>query len=285
MSKHEEKRKPGRPRGSKTQEDCGSETKKTKQYLFTIENIDIKIIEKKYGIILESNINTNAIIPTNTTKISELSSHKQTPISVSFLDESKKKHTCVVSMIDFKSGQDTSNLTYDCFWDRHPIPNNIEKLGCPIRYVANEAVKTYYSEISKDTYTIKQKITNKILEQIQKDDYENIKINTKNYYVTDKVFCSFNCCLAFIRNNKHNSIYDMSEMLLMKMYDNIYPDNNCDIVEAPSFEILSNLGGTVSSIEEFREDFNNIEYENHGKSFPRIEQKSLVTYFEKKIKF
>ncbi len=35
---------------------------------------------------------------------------------------------------------------------------------------------------------------------------------------SNRCLCSFNCCLAWIRDNKHDRRYDESEMLLQKIY-------------------------------------------------------------------
>ena len=55
----------------------------------------------------------------------------------------------------------------------------------------------------------------------------------------------------------------MSEMLLLKMYNNIYPTSIHSIDEAPHWRTLNTYGGNLS-IEEFRATFNKIEYKNHG---------------------
>ena len=41
------------------------------------------------------------------------------------------------------------------------------------------------------------------------------------YYETDGIFCSFNCCQSYINDNKHIRLYDNSHMLLLKMYNDL----------------------------------------------------------------
>ena len=81
---------------------------------------------------------------------------------------------------------------------------------------------------------------------------ENSGIN--DYYETWGNFCSFSCCLAYIRKHKHvNDMFANSEPLLYSMYNDIY-NAEMDITAAPSFELLKDYGGKVT-IDEFRKGF------------------------------
>lgn len=259
-------------------------TKRNLRYDFVLKDISPSKIEKTYDITIQSNITndiSNDISPLNITKITELSSI-HTPNIVSFLDESKKKHKCIVSMIDHTSNEEITNKKYSCFWCRHIIPSNLSPIGCPIKFIPNKAIKSYYSEISKDTYTIKENITTSKKEKMENSDDSRISICEKNYYLTDGIFCSFNCCISYIFDNTNNSMYNMSKMLLLKIYNDIYPDNNSSIEYAPHWRKLIIYGGDLT-IEQFRESFNKIEYKNHGIIQPNF--KSLGVLFEEKLKF
>jgi len=258
-------------------------SKTSNKYLFTLQNINPVNIENRFGITLKSNI--NMIIsksPNNTTKISDLSTNKTTPEVISFIDEAKKHHKCNISMIDFKSQkQISSGSEYQCFWCRHNIPSTVIAIGCPIKYIPSKATKTYYSEISKYTYTIKEDITRKGRNKIKELD-DRLVVGNKGYYITDGIFCSFNCCMAYITENSFNSIYNMSEMLLLKMYNNIYPDKIPSIEEAPHWRLLKQSGGHLS-IEKFRNSFSKITYQSHGTV--NIDCKSLGNIYEEKLRF
>jgi hypothetical protein len=254
------------------------------KYIFTLKNINPKNIEKRFGITLTSNINmTIEESPDNTTKISDLSTNKTTPEVISFIDEAKKHHKCTVSMIDFKSNKEISydKVEYQCFWCRHDIPPNISAIGCPIKYVPSKAIKTYYSEISKDTYTIKEDVTHK--RKIKIEDSDNtLIIGNKSYYITDGIFCSFNCCMAYISDNSANSLYNTSEMLLLKMYNNIYPDKVPSIEDAPHWRLLKQSGGHLT-ISQFRDSFSKVTYQPHGTV--NIQYKSIGNIYEEKLRF
>lgn len=260
-------------------------SKTSKKYLFTLRDINPQNIENRFGITLTSNINTTIDeSPNNTTKISDLLTNKTTPEVISFIDEAKKHHKCNISMIDFKSQKQIlsdNKSQYQCFWCRHNIPSTVMGIGCPIKYIPSKAIKTYYSEISKDTYTIKEDITQKRKNKI-KDLDERLSIVNKDYYVTDGIFCSFNCCMAYITENSFNSMYNMAEMLLLKMYNNIYPDKIPSIEDAPHWRLLKQSGGHLS-IEEFRASFSKITFQSHG--LVDIECKSLGNIFEEKLRF
>lgn len=254
-----------------------------KKYIFILKGVKTEKVDQRFGISIVSNINTiGQQIPQNTTKISELTTIRNTPEIVSFIDEAKKSHKCTISMVDFNTNKEfRQNIIYDCFWCRNTIPETVMAIGCPIKYTPTQIVNRYYSEISKDSYTIKEKITSK---NQQKINDSNISILKKDYYITDGIFCSFNCCMAYIEDNKHNSMYDLSEMLLLKMYHDIYPTKVVSIDEAPHWRKLKKYGGDLT-IEEFRNSFNNIEYKSHGYFDGKPRFKSLGVLFEEKLKF
>ena len=260
--------------------------RKSKKYTFTLKNINTEKIDTKYGITIISNIETNNERPNNTTNLSELADISNSIEIVSFLDESKRLYQCNVSMIDFTTKKNCKSLNYHCYWCRHSF--NTSPIGCPIKYNSTNAVKTYYSEISKDTYIIKEnisKIKKKIIDTVMDTEKYSLTLNEKEFYDTDGIFCSFNCCKAFIKENKHNILYEQSENLLVKLYNDI---NNCSdpnivINCAPSWRLLREYGGHLS-IQQFRENFNKSSFEYDG-----IIRKNIFnpigSLFEEKIKF
>lgn len=247
---------------------------KNKKYIFTLKNILTDALDQKYGIGLRSNIFEIEKRPENTSTIADLiEADKDTSLDiVSFLDESKKLFQCDVSMVDFKSKTVTDLLKgYRCYWCRHSF--STPAIGCPIEYVSSKVVKKYHSEVSKDDYSIKENVTrNKrdILQNIDLFSTKNkasITLVTNDYYVTDGIFCSFNCCKAFILDNKHNNIYEHSNMLLLKLYRDMNPEaTKTSIIRinpAPSWRMLQEYGGNLT-IENFRNNFNKCLYDCQG---------------------
>jgi hypothetical protein len=250
---------------------------KSSKYTFTLTNIDIVKVHKKYN--LREN-NENCVKQEKcTTKLTDLNNDKCTPEIISFLDEAKKSHTCYVSMIDFSSKMNINLLRYHCFWCKHPFET--QPIGCPINYVSPQAVKKYHSHISKELYTIKENITCNRKNKINND---NIYLNFDEYYETDGVFCSFNCCKSYILNNKHDRMYDHSEMLLTKMYNELLKTKNVTINSAPHWRLLEQYGGHLNIIQ-FRDSFNNIDYEFHGQTKKLPNFLAVGTMYEEKIKF
>lgn len=153
-------------------------------------------------------------------------------IDVTFVDEFKNKHEAKIS------GILGNNNTYHCFWDHHPIEGR-EPLQCPIRKVYKHREKTYTSGINNNTYLITD------------------SLNTdKTEYDTMDFFCSPECCLAFIQENKHNPLYQYSEVLLRELIP-------YTIQPAPHWRMLTCYGGK-KSIQEFRECFNKKSYTFEG---------------------
>lgn len=250
-----------------------------RDYIFTLKNINTNKIHSTYGFESETiQPLENNQESARTTKLVELNNERCTPDAISFLDESKRSHVCYVAMIDFTSKMNVNLLRYHCFWDRHPF--DTKPIGCPIRYVPNKAVKTYYSQISRDIYTIKENISQSRLDLVD----DETEIQKGGYYETDGVFCSFNCVDAFRLDNKHNPLYKYSGILLNKAYTEMTGEKDFVINTAPHWRILEPYGGHTNIIK-FREGFNKIDYECHGNTRPIPKFVSIGTMYEEKLKF
>ena len=248
-----------------------------KTYVFKLSGIDREKVHETY--IKKSLLHQQEEDIKNTTKLSELESNQEREI-VSFLDESKIQHICKVSMIDFDSKKNVNLLRYHCFWCKHPFSS--KPIGCPIKYVPAQLTKKYFSHISKEYYTITESVT--------KNNKKNLENNgeflcsSEEYYQTDGVFCSFNCCQSFIDDNKHKRLYDNSSLLLLKLYNEILNENKKGITPAPHWRTLEHYGGHLNIVK-FRESFGRVEYDCHGetKEIPKFVPVGVL--FEEKIKF
>lgn len=276
------------PSQVKTKSSPKNKVKKPKKFCFKLTGLDIEDIERRYK------------LPTKNTCFNKMTSiveleqnNKDSSMDVlSFLDESRRSFNCIVSMIDFRTHESTETLkNYHCYWDRNPFSNI--PIGCPIRYVSSKAIKTYHSEVSKDNYSIKEYITDSRCQLLMNKDKfiskDKAEINTtqQSHFITDGIFCSFNCVKAFINDNKHNSIYNHSETLLLKMYLQINNQDQCNTVvinEAPHWRMLKSYGGPYS-IDEFRQKFNRSIYENQGTMTSKILFNPIGNVYEEKISF
>lgn len=258
----------------------------SRKYIFVLKNIDNPTIDRRFGIVynysLDSSLETD--LPTNITFIDDLVSSKKNSEVISFLNESKKMIKCNVSMIDVhtnKPNNASNTVAYHCFWCRHSIPSNCTPIGCPLKFVPHQAVKTYYSEISKDNYTIRENITESTITRVKNMNDPKLSIIEKGHYITDGVFCSFNCCKAYINDNKTNSEYKDSYKLLLKMYNDITQSEINEIEPAHHWRTLKVYGGNLS-IESFRESFGKVEYLKQG---VYIKTTPIGILFEEKVRF
>jgi hypothetical protein len=230
------------------------------KFTFTLKNIDVDKINKLYNLNITSNLQTNETNLENTTKLSDLTLNNDEKEMHSFLENKDDK--MIVTMIDYISLDKIPDKTdVKCFWCRHSF--DCYPLGCPLKYVSSQLEKTYFSDITKDKYTIKENISRDKRNFFQKNINPKINILEREYYEVDGFFCSFNCCLAFINENKNDSLYKHSKNLLKKIYFDIfkiYPNN---FHPSPSWRLLKDYGGKLS-IEEFRKSFNKIEFVNMG---------------------
>lgn len=238
------------------------------KHTFKLDNLDIDAINSKYDLTSskKSSSEFSSLTQTNSSRVE----------SISYFDESKRLHSCIVSMIDYRSRIQTSDLKYNCFWCRHPF--DTQPIGCPIKYVSKFLIKRYNSNISRSTYSIKENVSEN---RFDKD--KSLIQSPDDYYETDGVFCSYNCCQAYIIDNKHNSLYTDSESLLMKMY-NQNSSSVSKIQSAPHWRLLTEYGGKLS-ISKFREGFDKVDYESHGMTRQLPDFVSLISLFEDHVKF
>jgi len=237
--------------------------KQKAKHIFSLKGINFQNINLKYGF---SSDFREEVVPENTTKIDKII-HEE---NITFLDETKRMRKCTVSMIDFSTSKKVSELkTYNCFWDHHPIPEGVRPIGVPIRYVSHRLTKNYHSEITKEFYSISENITEKELSEIKNKD-SRFSLESRGYYETDGVFCSFNCCMAYIESieNRKNPLYRFSKTLLLKIFsdsDNFSGESKEEeeIMPAPHWRTLRCYGGTLE-IEEFRKSFNNLLITDYG---------------------
>lgn len=224
-----------------------------KHNIFVINGVDTDMVHTKFGIVLDP-----IPPPVNITFISDLINGSSLPKTMVYVDEAKKPHKCNVSM----AGR--LGVPPACYWCRNIIPPKVSTIGCPIRYLPSKAVKTYYSYISKRQYSISQDITTNQHRQLSELEDDRIAIDKMDYYLTDGSFCSFNCMFAYIEDNKHDPHYNSSEILMMRMYSEIFPECKIPTINpAPHWRNLREYGGDLD-IEAFRGSFNKIDYQTHG---------------------
>ena len=254
---------------------------KKQEYVFILD-IPIDYTLKKYGIDCSNIITESNTIPEQATDIKDLSCMNPDKEFLSFVDESKTTINCCISMIKLDDLSPVIDSKYNCFWCRHSIPAKIIPIGCPIKYISNQAVKTYYSEISKDRYIIKENISEQMTKKIENDD--RLMVLKNGYFLTDGSFCSFNCCMAFINDNKKHTMYNDSKSLLLKLYKHIHNKYIDKIEPAHHWRQLKEYGGKLS-IEKFRDNFNKVKYVQHGKRIILPKLASVGLLFEEQIRF
>lgn len=262
----------------------------TKKHYFVLRNIEPVEIDAQYSFYVGNTLpapdmpDTDVKTAPSRTKITELAPKQKDTNTFSYLDESKKEHQCVLTMIS----QDTQSCLPEktdipCFWCHHPFTT--KPLGCPIQYVPHRVVKDYYSEITKDNYTLRESIT--CSQKLQNHNHfvkHHMNLFDRDYYVVDGMFCSFNCCLAFIQHHHNEPIYRYSENLLSHIYVQTFGENAQPITAAPSWRILKEYGGPLS-IAEYRKNFYKVEYKDiYNVMYPSTKFKMIGFLYEKQVK-
>jgi hypothetical protein len=228
----------------------------SKKRCFFLKGFNSEDVDKKYGLYIISNIEKEIPDTKNKTDIFDvLEKHEEN--SISFLINDDRLST----MKNWLNIEQKTNCL--CFWCKHSFKTF--PIGCPIKYINNRIEKYYISQITKDKYYMKENITKNKLEKILQIKQDNITVTSveSDYYLTDGIFCSFNCILAFINDQSFDNFYSESKMLLHTMYKTIVGKEIKKITPAPHWRLLKVFGGTFS-IEEFRDCFNLVEFENYN---------------------
>lgn len=240
------------------------------------------------------------------------------PVQFTYFDESKRDHQCIVTMssvpepvktkttcisdeemssvnriftdmikkesIYFMDGQD-SHL--HCFWCRSPFSGY--PIGIPTQYQGHRILRSYFSEITKNHYCLRENILQSTLlekfpELKQNSSLSTLSMILRHVYFMDGVFCSFSCAYAFINDNKHNPLYKYSENLLLELYYQHFGNEAVGLEAAPSWRLLKDYGGHLT-IEEYRRNFSKVDYHHVEQVvFPNfIDMKPIGHIFEKLV--
>ena len=113
------------------------------KHTFLLKGIDPNQIDRTYGINMGSNLDKKPIVSKQITHISDLQIENVEPEFFAFLDEFKRSHKCVITMIDHIKQKKLEKFpNIQCFWCRYMFYNDpIEPLGCPIGYVPSQLLK------------------------------------------------------------------------------------------------------------------------------------------------
>ena len=242
----------------------------SKKRCFFLKGFNTQEVDKKYGLCIISNIEVESAVLTNKTSICDVI-EKQEETHVSFVDDKNDK--CFITMLDWINKECFPTKTaVACYWCKHQFVT--KPLGCPVKFVNNRVEKSYVSHITKDRYYMKENLTKTKLASIlelKTDLYDITPVETE-YYLTDGIFCSFNCIIAFVNDQSHDAFYNESKMLTYSMYREVVGKTATKIKSAPHWRLLKMFGGPFT-IDDFRKSFNLFEYEEcsfHMKTLSKI---------------
>jgi len=244
-----------------------------KRHFIILTHIDRTVLHENYGILHQdiggkqpngNNLKQETI---HSTKISDLQRD-----NISYINQQTKQlNKCNVSTVDLNSSKPCNLLKYNCFWCRHPFSN--DAIGCPIAIENNKMLKKYTSAINNVEYNIVDELP---LSKIPNNDQHMI-------YTTDGVFCSFNCCVSYINDNKKdNNLYDNSYSLLLRLYRDMTNVPVNKIQPAPHWRLLERYGGHLS-ISQFRDEMDIVKYCDKGMLRHHIIFNPVTWIYDKKI--
>ena len=142
--------------------------------------------------------------------------------------------TPFVTMADYLTyGCMPEHTDIRCMHDHHTFTTS--PIGLPIRYIKHRPDKI---ALGNDFDT---------------DIFSHSRGGTNDYFLTSGVFCSFPCCLAFLKDHANDPLFKNSKSLLYSLYFKLF-SIEMQAKAAPSWKTLKVYGGQLS-IEEFRASF------------------------------
>lgn len=133
---------------------------------------------------------------------------------------------------------------YKCWWCDLSVDHAL--LGCPIKRIPSYKWRKVWSR--------------------DKSDYTLVSVQDKNQgeYLTEGVFCSFNCIKGYLQDHRLDDRYKDGPRLLSSMYveitGNVVPVN---IPPAPHKGIMIPYGGTMTE-EQYRESVGRVVFDSVG---------------------
>lgn len=118
---------------------------------------------------------------------------------------------------------------------------------CPIRYICRQVKSEYTPANSQNVFTIQESLSRNV-----KLQEENPVIEKKPYYQVVGAFCGYECCLAFICDNRtQKPIFSNSQGLLNKILfesnEKVINPDKFVLEKAPHWSTLSMFGGSTKS--------------------------------------
>lgn len=162
--------------------------------------------------------------------------HEKSIRSEFFYDPHKAKNKMWITMHSFTSrGRQLPLYTKKpCWWCHHSFSSS--PLGCPLKFCSDGKLPKEYASTLTD-----------------------INIESSEFFITDGMFCSYPCVLAYIHSKRMNTRYKRSTGLLSLMYAKTHGRLSI-IPKAPDITVLDAYGGHLT-IEEYRSGLGRFIYE------------------------
>lgn len=230
------------------------------KYDFYLDGIDPVAIERKYNLTTLSNIERST--PSHKTSSIKSLYFDQSRL-ISYVDTTRRNRNWVLTMRDHLTQQELPLKWEGCCCACH-LEIRSRPLGCPLRYIPSELIHTFTSEFSKGPISQVKKLSRR---EIMKYKYDppgpEYRLVERDYYETIHVFCSFNCIVKHIEDNRHLTLYKDSMKEVFNLYFDFFAERITRIPAAPSFLLRKKYGGELSD-EDFRKSFKNLIFVDAG---------------------
>ena len=159
-------------------------------------------------------------------------------------------HSLVKEAVSGDSSSSTASSFHSsfCWWCKSALgeKKNQPFISCPVRHICRQVKSEYTPANSQNVFVIQESLSRNV--KLQDD---NRVIEKKPFYHVVGAFCGYECCLAFIFDNRlHKPIFSQSQVLLNKI---LFESNDIDTVnpntfvleKAPHWSTFSWFGGNT----------------------------------------
>jgi hypothetical protein len=149
-----------------------------------------------------------------------------------------------------------------CLWCGSHIPKGCKPLGCPVDWMPPQIIRTSFSEMGRDDFTIKENVPTSSLADAKRES-SDLDMQRPAHYKTRYIFDSLNCVLAFAHDRRDVPEYKFSIQLAHRLFRELFPEALHDLQVAPHWSLLKRNGGFLTK-KKFDERIGVVVFMDHG---------------------
>ena len=160
----------------------------------------------------------------------------------------------VAAGCDDGDAEDDDADALSCLWCGYRVAPGNRPVGCPVDWMPAQIVRTSFSEIGRDDFTMKENVTSAAVRGVRaKGADAEVDVGAASecdtrpaHYKTRWVFDNMNCMMAFAADRRDVPEYAYSVSLAHKLFAELFPDALHELQAAPHWSLLKRNGGFLT---------------------------------------